>query len=97
MNAKEDFTLQDLKGIVKDISYERSEEIMTIAERLRHEGIHQGLLEGIEGMLDIKFGGPGLSLMNRIKKLSDIKKLEEIKELLRKAKSIDEVQKKLVN
>ena len=51
----------------------------------------KGLKKGIEGMLDIKFGEAGLSIMDQIRKISDLTKLETIKEAIRKAVTIEDV------
>ncbi|SKA03827.1 conserved hypothetical protein (putative transposase or invertase) [Selenihalanaerobacter shriftii] len=48
MNAKEDLSVNDLEKVTKEISSERSEELMTIAERLREEGKREGKKEGKE-------------------------------------------------
>ncbi len=50
-----------------------------------------GLLEGIEGMLELKFGSTGLGLMNMVRVLNTIDKLEEFKNLIKKAGSVDEL------
>ncbi|WP_459844366.1 Rpn family recombination-promoting nuclease/putative transposase [Halanaerocella petrolearia] len=46
MSAKDDLTEKELKEVAKEISTERSEKIMTIAEKLREEGKKEGKKEG---------------------------------------------------
>ena len=91
--------MNQIKDVSKNEKYEMisCEEILNIVEKLRYEVMHIEILKGIELGLDIKFGRLGLKLMNRIKDVSNIEKLEEIKNLLRKAKKIEEIEKKLMN
>ncbi|MEO5358605.1 MAG: hypothetical protein H7844_15090 [Nitrospirae bacterium YQR-1] len=56
------------------------------------KGKRDGLLEGIEGMLELKFGYAGLELMNMVRVINTIDKLEEFKNLIKKAGSVDELQ-----
>ena len=73
---------------------------MTAGERFLNEGIQQGLessvrqglLEGIEGMLEVKFGITGLQLMDRIKESKNIKQLEESKNYIKIAKTLEELE-----
>ncbi|MES0335361.1 MAG: hypothetical protein SFH39_03230 [Candidatus Magnetobacterium sp. LHC-1] len=55
------------------------------------EGQKKGLLEGIELALDIKFGGDGLTLMAKIRKIDNLSALKKIKEHIRKATDIGEL------
>lgn len=48
MNARKDIKLSDVYEVVKNISLERSEEIMTIAEQLIKEGMELGIEKGID-------------------------------------------------
>lgn len=55
MNARQDISITDVYEVVKNISLERSEEIMTIAEQLIKEGMEKGIEKGIEkGRLEEK-------------------------------------------
>jgi len=47
MNARKDLNITDVYDVVKNISLERSEEIMTIAEQLIKEGMEKGMEKGI--------------------------------------------------
>jgi len=46
--------------------------MQTLAEKWKNEGNLEGLLEGIELALDIKFGGEGLKILPEIRKIRDI-------------------------
>jgi predicted transposase/invertase (TIGR01784 family) len=78
INAKESMGVNDLKGIVKSISTERGEEVMTIAEQLKKEGEEETKLEIARRMLK-----KGMD----VEDIKDITKLskEEIKEIKGKA------------
>ncbi|WP_420264419.1 hypothetical protein [Candidatus Magnetominusculus dajiuhuensis] len=51
----------------------------------------EGLLEGIELGLELKYGAAGLELMNMVRVMSTVDKLEEFKNLIRKAGSVDDL------
>ena len=75
---------------------------ITTAERIgirkgKIEGIKEGKIEGIELVLEIKFGAAGLSLIDEIRKISDIEKLTKLQEKVKKAKDIEEVRQSLQN
>ena len=46
MNARKDLNITDIYKVVKEISVERSQVVMTIAEKLIQEGMEKGRLEG---------------------------------------------------
>ena len=83
--------------------------IMTTAEKLIEEGIRKGeeigirkgirkgKLEGIEALLEVKFGANGLSLIDDIRKFSDMEKLSQIQQLIKKAKTLKELRNNLKN
>ena len=63
-------------------------------ERLGIEkGLRDGLLEGIEVCLEIKFGQEGLNLMPEIRQIADFEKLEAILQAIKSASSPDELRK----
>jgi hypothetical protein len=68
--------------------FEGKQEGLYEGERI---GKMAGLLEGIEGMLELKFGLAGLELMNMVRVLNTINKLEEFKNFIKKAGSVDEL------
>ncbi|MBF0344158.1 MAG: Rpn family recombination-promoting nuclease/putative transposase [Nitrospirae bacterium] len=55
------------------------------------EGERKGLLKGIEGMLEIKYGDNGLELMGNVRNIGSIDELEEFKEQIKKSTSIDDL------
>jgi len=111
LKTQEKMSFEDLKKEAEKLSITGGESIMTIAEKLkkegieigkeeglkkgREEGIISGLLEGIEGMIEIKYGESSLRLMKDISKIESIDKLEKIKNTIRKSDRIDEVEKLL--
>ncbi len=53
MNAKDDITEKELEEVAEEISSERSGEIMTIAERLKKEGMEKGKKEMVNNLLKL--------------------------------------------
>jgi hypothetical protein len=93
VNLPEDFNLSFHNEIVK---YEEEKKMPYIntAEKIGIEkGIAQGLLEGIEFALELKFGFDGLKLMTEIRKINNIDNLKLVKEVIRVDKNIDDVSK----
>lgn len=60
------------ESVRKAFSDEGGEIMPTLAEKWKNEGNLEGLLEGIELALDIKFGGEGLKILPEIRKIRDI-------------------------
>ena len=58
-------------------------------------GIKKGKLEGIELALELKFGGNGLSLMDEVRKISDLEKLTQFQQRIKTAQSVDELRQEL--
>ena len=91
--------------VEKNVSQRGGEMIMTTAEKLIEEGIRKGeeigirkgKLEGIEALLEVKFGANGLSLIDDIRKFSDMEKLSQIQQLIKKAKTLKELRNNLKN
>ncbi len=86
-------------GLEKEVWREvrRQEETMkmpfvTFAERYGRE---QGLLQGIEVALEMKFGAQGLAIFPEVQKQSDIAVLEKVLKAIKSAASIDEVRRLL--
>ncbi len=77
---------------------------MTLAEQLKNEGFQQGIqqgqiqlaLEGIETILDIKFGKKGVKLIQEIRNINDINRLKEIMKAIKSIEDLTEI-KGLVN
>ncbi len=55
------------------------------------EGQRTGLIEGIEGMLEIKYADEATALMDRVRTLEGIEQLQAFKTLLRKSASVDDL------
>ena len=55
-------------------------------EEGREEGHRRGLIEGIESVLDIRFGAAAESMLSKIRLLSGVEVLEQV---LRAAKTVD--------
>jgi predicted transposase/invertase (TIGR01784 family) len=56
------------------------------------EGERIGLLEGIEGLLEVRFVEAGLKLMPQVLQISDLSALRQLHQSLRKTISLEEVQ-----
>lgn len=87
LNARKELNLTEIYDLVKGVSVERSDEIMTIAEELLKEGMEKGIEKGIEkGKLDEKrdiakkLMAKGLD-MNTIIQITELDE-EEVKKLL---------------
>ena len=57
----------------------------------RREAWREGLLEGIQLVLEVKFGAAGLALMPAIQQIQDPDLMRKIKEALRTAASPEEI------
>ncbi len=78
----------DLTRIVETVFPEGGEELMaTVAEKWRQEGI----VEGIELVLDVKFGADGLRLLPEIREIKDIKKLRAVQRALKAAYTPEDI------
>ncbi|KJU86985.1 hypothetical protein MBAV_000822 [Candidatus Magnetobacterium bavaricum] len=55
------------------------------------EGKREGLLKGIEGMLEIKYAEQGCALMDKVSNLESVERLEEFQQLIKRSVSIDEL------
>ncbi|MBF0553273.1 MAG: hypothetical protein HQK96_01805 [Nitrospirae bacterium] len=94
--------LSDLRKLYPKVKMEVSKMPITIDVKnsdIYQEGLsdgeqrgkREGLLEGIEGMLELKYASAGLELMNMVRAIGSIDKLEEFKNLIKKAGSVDEL------
>ncbi|HYT88164.1 MAG TPA: hypothetical protein VEL76_05555 [Gemmataceae bacterium] len=61
---------------------------MTTPERL---GLEKGLLEGIEALLEVKFGAEGLKLLPEIRALEDHEALRAVLRVLKTATTTEEL------
>src|SRR6266498_6005683 len=60
-------------------------------EKGRIEGRAEGLIEGIAGMLDLKFGDAAQSVIAEIQTITGLESLERLKAAIKPAQSLDEV------
>jgi len=83
LNVREDVTIEDILKVQKEIMPGRGEIVMTIAEKLRNEGMEKGKLEERERFIEF-------IIKNLSKRFGD-QLTEEIKDKIRKAdeKTID--------
>jgi predicted transposase YdaD len=66
--------------------------VSVLKEEGRQEGIQQGLLEGIEALLEIKFGERGLKLVPDIRKILETERLRRIKEAIKVSREVQDVE-----
>ncbi|MBF0317039.1 MAG: transposase, partial [Nitrospirae bacterium] len=60
------------------------------------KGKAEGLLEGIEAILEIKYGSNGLELMDMIRNIGTLEKLSQLKVIIKKSDTVDEVRASLI-
>ncbi len=94
----DNITTEQFQSIIsKTLSEDKGGIIMTLAEKLRNEGLErgleQGLLEGIEFAVSIKFGGTDdcRSVIAKIKTTNDINRLKALKGKIKSAKTVPEL------
>ncbi|MFP4372518.1 MAG: transposase, partial [Halanaerobium sp.] len=107
LNIGEEISLSELDQKTKKISAEGSAVIMTIAEKIYHDGKEEGKEEGkiegkieimhemIEFALELKFGLTSKPFAEEVKKIDDYEKLKEIKIAIRNYDSLDELVKSI--
>jgi hypothetical protein len=77
---------------VSQFEEEKHMRYLSSIERLaRNEGLREGLLEGIELGLDVKFGQRGRRLLPRISALDDVATLRALSRVLKSATTLEEV------
>ena len=62
----------------KEVENYKKDKEMTFISTPERFGLQRGLSQGIEGMLRLKFGEPGLRLMPEIREIKESEKLEAI-------------------
>jgi hypothetical protein len=75
----------------------RKEALMGLSQMLREEGRREGLIEGIELALNLKFGDESRNLAERIAQIQDIQKLKAVKEAIRAASDAEDFRRRLEN
>ncbi len=107
LNIGEEISLSELDQKSKKISAEGSALIMTIAEKIYHDGKEEGKMEGkeegreegkmenmhemIEFALELKFGLTSKPFAKDVKKIEDYGKLKEIKIAIKNYDSLDKL------
>ncbi|KJR40922.1 Transposase (putative), YhgA-like protein [Candidatus Magnetoovum chiemensis] len=83
--------LRDLQdGVVKEV--ENMAFVFDIEKDPRFkQGVKQGLLEGIELALEIKFGRDAFDKMDKIRTIEDVAQLENLKTTIKNAKTIADI------
>jgi len=66
--------------------------VSVLKEEGRTEGIQQGFLEGIEALLEVKFGEQGLKLLPAIGNIPDTDRLRRIKEAIKVSRVVQDVE-----
>jgi hypothetical protein len=78
---------------IKQIQEDKTMPFITTPERIgRQQGLKEGLLKGIEALLDLRFGAPGLQLMPQVRSFQDADGLENILKKVKTATTFEEVQ-----
>ena len=85
--------LENLRKSDLDIFTELKEEADKRAQKLGEEREIKGLISGLEGMLEIKFGVVSLDIVPQMKKLKNLDVLYEIKEKMLSTRDFSEVTK----
>ncbi len=77
----------------------RKEELMGLTQMLmeegRREGQWEGLIEGIELALSLKFGDESRNLAEQIAQIKDIQRLKAVKEIIRSASDAEDFRRRL--
>lgn len=65
--------------------------ITSIERRAKERGFRQGLLEGIELCLQLKFGNEGLEVFSEVSQIEDIKVLKAVIDSIKRATNIQKL------
>jgi hypothetical protein len=89
---KDELSWKQIKDIAeKAISEEAGRYVMTLEEKTKNEGRLEGLKEGIELGIALKFPGDIDTVMAKVNKIDDLGTLKEIKETIKTAQDISEI------
>ncbi|KJR43348.1 hypothetical protein MCHI_000750 [Candidatus Magnetoovum chiemensis] len=91
--------LRDLQEIVAE-EVDKMDLIFDIEKDVRYrqgreKGLKEGLLQGIEALLEVKYGTDGIMLIDKIRTLNTIDDLEGLKNLIRTSASIEQIKEHL--
>jgi len=99
LNIGEEISLNELDQKVKTISAEGSAVIMTIAEKIYHDGKEEGKVENmhemIEFAMELKFGLSSKKIVQEINKIDDYERLKNIKDAIKSYDSLEELVKNI--
>ena len=103
--TNENLSPEELTVLKDEVAWEKTQQDARAEGRAEGEeigikkgeeiGIRKGKLEGIEALLEVKFGANGLSLMEDIGKISDVEKLSQVQQRIKKVKTLEELRSKL--
>jgi hypothetical protein len=65
--------------------------ITSIERRAKEQGFRQGLLEGIELCLQLKFGNEGLEVFPEVSQIEDIEILKDVLDSIKRVPSLQEL------
>lgn len=85
--------LENLRKADLDVFTELKEQSEERAQKVGIEKEKKGLLSGLEGMLEIKFGVVSLDLVPEMKKINELEKLYEVKEKILATRDFTDVEK----
>jgi len=81
---------------IVSLEEEKKMAYITTAERIGiKKGEEIGIKKGIEVSLEIKFGANGLSLMDEVRKISDLENLMQFQQRIKTAQSVEELRQEL--
>ncbi len=63
----------------------------SLADKWLQQGWRAGILEGIELILDIKFGADGLRLLPEIQQIKDVKRLKAVRRAIQAAHTPEDI------
>ncbi|TDS34758.1 hypothetical protein BY453_102195 [Halanaerobium congolense] len=99
LNIGEEISLNELDQKAKTISAEGSAVIMTIAEKIYHDGKEEGKVENmhemIEFAMELKFGLSSKKIVQEINKIDDYERLKNIKDAIKSYDSLEELVKNI--
>lgn len=84
--------LENLRKADLDVFTELKEQSEERAQKVGVEKEKKGLLSGLEGMLEIKFGVVSLDLVPEMKKINELEKLYEVKEKILATRDFNDVE-----